>query len=126
LAEGPYWVTLADPAGHPFDVCEAGGVSPMSRLWLSIDVPDASASAAFYSALLRMPVTHDGDEGAAISAADTTVFFQQVADYNAPRWPDPAFPQQAHLDVGVDDLDWSERVAVELGRVDSVVAANSV
>jgi catechol 2,3-dioxygenase-like lactoylglutathione lyase family enzyme len=115
LAEGPYWVTLADPAGHPFDLCEAGNVTPMSRLWVSIDAPDASALARFYGALLGMDVAHDAPEGAAITGDGTTVFFQPVTGYTAPRWPDPAFPQQAHLDVLVDDLDVSETRAVEMG-----------
>ena len=43
------------------------------------------------------------------------IFFQSVTGYTPPRWPDPAFPQQAHLDVLVDDLDASERQAVEIG-----------
>jgi len=29
--------------------------------------------------------------------------------YHAPRWPDPAYPQQFHLDVGVPDLEVAER-----------------
>ena len=41
--------------------------------------------------------------------------FQQVGDYNPPRWPDPAHPQQAHLDLLVDDLDAGEARALELG-----------
>lgn len=115
LAKGPYWITLADPAGHPFDLCAAGNVTAMSRLWVSIDAPHASALAGFYAALLGMNVTHDEPEGAAINGDGTTVFFQPVTGYNAPRWPDPAFPQQAHLDVLVDDLDVSETLALGMG-----------
>jgi len=33
----------------------------------------------------------------------------------APRWPDPAFPQQFHLDVMVDDIDEAEPKALALG-----------
>ena len=29
LADGASWVTLADPAGHPFDLCQADGVGPV-------------------------------------------------------------------------------------------------
>ena len=29
LADGPTWVTLADPAGHPFDLCQRDGVGPV-------------------------------------------------------------------------------------------------
>ena len=41
--------------------------------------------------------------------------FQQVSDYNPPQWPDPTRPQQAHLDILVDDLDTGEQRALALG-----------
>ena len=44
-----------------------------------------------------------------------SVMFQRVEVYTPPRWPDPAYPQQAHLDVLVDDLDEGEARALELG-----------
>ncbi len=44
-----------------------------------------------------------------------SIMFQQVSEYNAPRWQDPAHPQQAHLDIKVDDLDAGEVRALELG-----------
>ena len=50
-----------------------------------------------------------------IAGYDRSVMFQQVSDYNAPRWPDPAHPQQAHLDILIDDLDAGEARALELG-----------
>jgi glyoxalase superfamily protein len=51
-----------------------------------------------------MEVTYDGPEGALIAGDGKSVMFQQVSGYNPPRWPDPAHPQQAHLDLAVDDL----------------------
>ena len=58
LAEGPTWITLADPAGHPFDLCQADGVGPvMSLLAVTIDAPDASALAGFYADLTGMKIT---------------------------------------------------------------------
>ena len=41
--------------------------------------------------------------------------FQQVSGYQSPRWPDAAYPQQAHLDFVVDDLDTGQARALELG-----------
>jgi hypothetical protein len=41
--------------------------------------------------------------------------FHQVTGYNPPRWPDPAYPQQAHLDIIVDDLDAGQARTLELG-----------
>jgi catechol 2,3-dioxygenase-like lactoylglutathione lyase family enzyme len=116
LADGPSWITLADPAGHPFDLCQADGVGPVMGLFaVTIDAPDASALARFYADLTGMEVTYDGPEGALISADGRNVMFQQISDYNPPRWPDPAHPQQAHLDILVDDLDTGEARALESG-----------
>ena len=33
LADGPTWITLADPAGHPIDLCQADGVGPVMGLF---------------------------------------------------------------------------------------------
>ena len=87
----------------------------MSLFAVTIDAPDASALARFYADLTGMEVTYDGPEGALLSGAGRNVLFQQVDDYTAPRWPDPAYPQQAHLDLLVEDLDSGEARAVELG-----------
>jgi hypothetical protein len=43
------------------------------------------------------------------------VTFSQVTDYNPPRWPDPAAPQQLHLDVLVEDVDTAEQRALAFG-----------
>ena len=43
LADGPTWITLADPAGHPFDLCQTDGVGPVMGLFaVTIDAPDAA------------------------------------------------------------------------------------
>jgi len=116
LADGPTWITLADPAGHPFDLCQKDGVGPVMDLFaVTIDAPDASALARFYADLLGMEVTYDGPEGALLAGGGQSVMFQQVSDYNPPAWPDPARPQQAHLDVIVEDLDAAEARVLELG-----------
>lgn len=116
LADGATWITLADPAGHPFDLCQKAGVGPgMGLFAVTIDAPDASALARFYASLLGMELTYEGPEGALIAGDGKSVMFQQISNYNPPRWPDPAHPQQAHLDILMDDLDAGEGVALELG-----------
>jgi len=116
LADGPHWITLADPAGHPFDLCEKEGVGPGLALFAAtIDASDAAALARFYAELLGMEVTYDGPEGSLVAGDGKSLMFQQVAGYNPPQWPDPARPQQAHLDLFVDDLDAAEARALELG-----------
>ncbi len=116
LADGPTWITLADPAGHPFDLCQNAEAGPgISLFAVTIDAPDAIGLARFYADLLGMEVTYDGPEGALIAGGGKNLMFQQVSDYNPPRWPDPAHPQQAHLDILVDDLGASAARALDLG-----------
>jgi catechol-2,3-dioxygenase len=116
LARNEAWHTLADPAGHPFDLCLKPDNQALTVMGVMLDCPDASRLAAFYADLLGKPVTYDA-EGVAMIGEDGAhpVFFQQVADYSAPRWPAPSHPQQFHLDVLVDDLDSGEAAAVALG-----------
>jgi catechol-2,3-dioxygenase len=115
LADGPTWVTLADLSGHPFDLCQRDGVEPGVHLWAAtIDAGDAAALAHFYADLLELEVSYEGPEGALVVGNPTSIMVQQVSDYQAPQWPDPAYPQQAHLDILVDDLDAGEARALEL------------
>jgi predicted enzyme related to lactoylglutathione lyase len=116
LGEGPNWVTLADPAGHPFDLCRKDGVGEVMDLFtVTIDAPDAIGLARFYAQLTGMTVAYEGPEGAFITDGPKSVMFQQIGEYTPPRWPDPAHPQQAHLDLRVDDLDAGQERALELG-----------
>ena len=80
-----------------------------------LDAPDAHALARFYADLLGTEVAYDGPEGALVTADGKNVMFQRIDGYNPPRWPDPAYPQQAHLDLQVHDLDAGEARALELG-----------
>jgi catechol 2,3-dioxygenase-like lactoylglutathione lyase family enzyme len=71
-----------------------------------LDCPDPTALAEFYSALLGLPITYRSDDWVVVAANDTTsgLAFQLAPDHLPPRWPDPARPQQFHLDVMVDDV----------------------
>ncbi len=40
---------------------------------------------------------------------------QAVPDHRPPRWPDPVFPQQIHLDVEVNDIEVAEVQVLALG-----------
>lgn len=116
LADGSSWVTLADPAGHPFDLVEREGVGPVMGLYaVTLDAPDASGLAHFYAALLGAELGYDGPEGAEVSGNGHRLMFQQVEGFRPPVWQDPERPQQVHLDVLVDDLDAGEQRALELG-----------
>jgi hypothetical protein len=114
LRENERWITLADPAGHPFDLCleeEADGITVMGT---TFDCADASALAQFWSGVMGEPVTYDAD-GVAMVGGTKPVLFQSVEGYNPPQWPDPAHPQQVHLDVEVPDLDTGEAAVLALG-----------
>ena len=116
LADGPSWITLADPAGHPFDLCQLDGAgSPMPLFAVTIDAPDASGLADFYAAVTGWDKVYDGPEGAMLSGDGRSLMFQKVAELTPPAWPDPARPQQAHLDLMVRDLDDGEARALALG-----------
>ncbi len=115
LADGDSWITLADPAGHPFDLCRLEGAEGTTLFAVTIDTPDASGLGRFYADLTGTELAYDGPEGAMVTAGGKNLMFQQIGDYSAPRWPDPAHPQQAHLDLAVDDLDAGEARALELG-----------
>jgi catechol 2,3-dioxygenase-like lactoylglutathione lyase family enzyme len=71
-----------------------------------VDCPDPAALAGFYSELLGLPITWQEPDFAVVSASDITsgLAFQLVPDFQPPRWPDPARPQQMHFDVMVDDV----------------------
>ena len=118
LRRNESWHTMADPAGHPFDLCLNDGATQSTLAGVMLDCPDAKSLAAFYAELLGKPVTYEGDEAAMIGADGAQpVLFQQVADYVAPSWPDPARPQQLHLDIMVDDIEAGEQAALAIGAV---------
>lgn len=82
-----------------------------------IDCPDPNVLAAFYSELLGLPITYRSDDWVVISDHDTAsgFAFQLAPNYLPPQWPDPARPQQVHLDVMVDDLEAAEPLVLKLG-----------
>jgi hypothetical protein len=97
--ECPVW---ADPAGHPFCLHEdaAGG---QQITGITLDSENNAALAAFYAEMLGMqPVETGWDGWLAISAGEyPDLAFARVAEHRQPRWPNPAYPQQMHLDINV-------------------------
>jgi len=116
LRRNDTWHTLADPAGHPFDVCAIPDVSTTSLMGVMLDCPDAKELSTFYGELLGKPITYESDGVAMIgNDGEQPVMFQEVTDYSAPRWGDPAHPQQFHLDVLVEDVEAAEPGTLALG-----------
>ncbi|MFL1376657.1 MULTISPECIES: VOC family protein [unclassified Nocardiopsis] len=81
------------------------------------DCPDPEALAEFYAELLGRPVTLREEGWAAIGDQEEwpVLAFQRVEGHKEAAWPDPERPQQAHLDVWVEDIDPAERRVLELG-----------
>jgi catechol 2,3-dioxygenase-like lactoylglutathione lyase family enzyme len=95
---------------------------------LILDCPDPRALAEFYARLLDQPVTYDGDDFVVVAPNDRTsgLAFQRDDRHCPPTWPDPAVPQQMHLDVMVEDPAAAGPQVVELGatRLDGDVYAD--
>ncbi|MEU6077052.1 VOC family protein [Micromonospora sp. NPDC047074] len=82
-----------------------------------IDCPDPRSLATFYSELLGLPVD-DGasdDTWVVIAGSGHRLAFQAAPALRPPTWPDPAVPQQLHLDVQVEDIEAAESRVLALG-----------
>ncbi|WP_431917658.1 VOC family protein [Micromonospora wenchangensis] len=88
---------------------------------VAIDCPDPRALAGFYAELLGLTLAEedsDGNEWVVLGGPvgqQPRLAFQQATDLIPPAWPDPARPQQFHLDVTVDDIEVAEKAVLALG-----------
>jgi catechol 2,3-dioxygenase-like lactoylglutathione lyase family enzyme len=82
-----------------------------------LDCPDPHALAAFYAKVLGMQVTEDSADWVVIGleSGARQLAFQRVSTWLPPKWPDPNHPQQAHLDIRVDDVQTAEPAVIALG-----------
>lgn len=114
---GETFVVLTDPAGHPFCLCVHEQDEPIGVFCIALDCPDPAELAHFYAALLGMQIVQVAKDGAWLTGEGpmANVTFSRVTDYNPPRWPDPAAPQQLHVDVRVEDVDTAEQRALAVG-----------
>jgi hypothetical protein len=87
-----------------------------------LDCADVFELSGFYQSLLGGVVNQPdprwslNDGWATLHTGSGFVLaFQRVEDYRPPQWPDPARPQQFHLDLGVKDLDQSQEEVLRLG-----------
>ena len=82
-----------------------------------LDTPDPRGLARFYAALLDWPIGTDEPEWATLRPGGPGLSFQLEEQHEPPVWPaGPGEPRmQAHLDVGVEDLEAAVEFAVSLG-----------
>jgi catechol 2,3-dioxygenase-like lactoylglutathione lyase family enzyme len=84
-----------------------------------LDCPDPAALASFYSEMLGLPITYRSVDWVVVAANETSsgLAFQLAPGHRPPSWPDPAVPQQAHLDIMVEDVTASGPRVLALGAV---------
>ncbi|WP_157181059.1 VOC family protein [Actinopolymorpha alba] len=106
----------ADPAGHPFGLREDPSHPPRIES-VVLDSADHVALASFYARLLDLPkVGQESDDWTTIGTSEgPRLRFARVAVHRQPRWPDPAYPQQMHLDLQFDAQDAATERAERLG-----------
>ena len=82
-----------------------------------LDCPDPRALAAFYAEVLGMQVNEDSGDWVVIGRVPGAreLAFQRAEHWVPPRWPDPAHPQQEHLDIRVEDVDVAEQGVLKAG-----------
>jgi hypothetical protein len=92
---------------------------PIGRLGVfALDCPDPRELAEFYRPIVggEIAVHEDGD-WVELQTDRGIIAFQRIDDHRPPTWPSGDVPQQAHIDVVVDQLDRCEALVLELGAV---------
>ncbi|MFI0978163.1 VOC family protein [Streptomyces sp. NPDC021093] len=83
---------------------------------VTFDCQDPAELARFYGEILGLPVAFSTDDFVLLGQEGTAgLGFNRLADYRRPTWPDPAQEKQAHIDLGVDDLDTAQTRLLALG-----------
>jgi catechol 2,3-dioxygenase-like lactoylglutathione lyase family enzyme len=84
-----------------------------------LDCPDPDSLAAFYSALLGLPVTYRDHDWVVVAASDRSsgLAFQRAPGHRHPTGPDPAVSQQIHFDIMVEDPAAAGLQVLSLGAV---------
>jgi catechol 2,3-dioxygenase-like lactoylglutathione lyase family enzyme len=109
-----------DPDGHPFCVYETGEAGGFTGDvgFVTLDCGDPEALAGFYQELLgydrRIGDPAAGWVGLAPKGIMPGLGFER-SDRKAPRWPDPAYPQQMHMDLHTPDGPADVERALSLG-----------
>jgi predicted enzyme related to lactoylglutathione lyase len=105
---------MTETASSAQDAPAAGAIASFDLVVL--DTPEPRALADFYCALLGWRVEREDDDWVTIRGdSGAGLAFQLAPDLVPPTWPDPAVPQQFHLDVTVPDLDVAEKRVLAIG-----------
>jgi catechol 2,3-dioxygenase-like lactoylglutathione lyase family enzyme len=84
---------------------------------VTFDCADPAELSRFYVEMFGLPVTYSSDDFVFLGGKDGTagLGFNRLPGYRRPTWPDPAQEKQAHIEVGVDDLEAAEAHLLALG-----------
>ncbi|MFJ4004942.1 VOC family protein [Streptomyces sp. NPDC090023] len=86
---------------------------------VTFDCPDPAELARFYGEALGLPVVHSTDDFVLLGQEGAAgLGFNRLADYRRPTWPSASQEKQAHIDLGVDDLDAARARLLALGAVE--------
>jgi catechol-2,3-dioxygenase len=121
--------SYADPVGHPFCLypdpagasAGTGAIRAARVERVVFDCFSPRALAAFYRQLMGMEaVVEDSPERVVIGRSDGStpmLAFQHAPNSIPPRWPDPRYPQQIHLDLFVEESKAASALAERLGAI---------
>ncbi|MFF0156921.1 VOC family protein [Streptomyces sp. NPDC005263] len=85
---------------------------------VTFDCPDPAVLARFYGEVLGLPMLFSTDHFVLLGQeGGAGLGFNRLDDYRRPTWPDSSQEKQAHIEVGVDDLDAAEAQLLTLGAV---------
>ncbi|MGW7578546.1 VOC family protein [Streptomyces sp. NPDC054765] len=86
---------------------------------VTFDCPDPAELARFYGEVLGLPVVFATDHFVLLGQEGSAgLGFNRLADYRRPSWPDPSQEKQAHIELGVDDLDAAQARLLALGAAE--------
>ncbi|MEV6795341.1 VOC family protein [Streptomyces sp. NPDC051320] len=89
---------------------------------VTFDCPDPAELARFYGDALGLAVAYSTDDFVLLGQEGAAgLGFNRLADYRPPTWPDPSQGKQAHIELGVDDLDAARTRLLALGAVEPAV-----
>jgi catechol 2,3-dioxygenase-like lactoylglutathione lyase family enzyme len=94
---------------------------------ITFDCADPVEMGRFYTAVLDLPVLWTSDNTVAVGHEGRPPFlaFTRVENYHPPTWPDDELPKQAHLELGVDDLDAAQAAIIALGARETPLQAGA-
>ncbi|MFF7730847.1 VOC family protein [Streptomyces sp. NPDC008001] len=83
---------------------------------VTFDCLDPAELAHFYGKVLGLPVVFSTDDFVLLGQEGAAgLGFNRLTDYRRPTWPDPSQEKQAHIELGVDDLDAAQAHLLALG-----------